>query len=100
MLEDGLWLNKAAFVLGGGPSIEDHMELLPQLHDHGLVIATNRAIELPIRTDLWAWLEDRVYRWMGDGTLGADAQAAFNSYTGLRVTGPGGLARRLVQGRR
>jgi hypothetical protein len=87
MLADDMWRGKPAFVLGGGPSIvEEHYESLPQLHDHGLVIATNRAIELPIRPDIWVWLEERVYRWMGDGTLGSDAKAAFDSYSGLRVT--------------
>ncbi len=86
MLADGMWLNKAAFVLGGGRSIQAHMDSLSQLHEYGLVIATNRAIELPIRPDIWAWLEERVYRWMGDGTLGSDAKAAFDSYAGLRVT--------------
>lgn len=84
-LEDGAWLGAPAFVLGGGPSMNDHGALLPSIADHGYVIATNRAIELPVRIDVWTWMEERVFREVSDGRLGPRAQEAFLKYGGAYV---------------
>jgi hypothetical protein len=82
-LEDDMWAGSAAFVLGGGPSLNAHGDTLYEIEKYGYVVATNRAIELPVRIDVWAWMEDQVFRWVRDGKVGQAAQERFLKFDGV-----------------
>ena len=85
-LVDGMWTGKPVFILGGGPSLGNHLKQLGELADYGRVIATNRAIELPVEIDMWCWVDDRVFRHVSNGRFGPDIQRKFYLYDGIYVT--------------
>ncbi len=88
-LKNGMWAGRPAFVLGGGPSLTRHGALY-DIPNYGYTIATNRALELPMRIDMWTWMETQVFQWASTGAFGEDAHKRFLLYDGIYV------ARRMV----
>jgi hypothetical protein len=85
-IADDLWSGEPALILGGGPSIRwlGDLARLDNLDCH--VIAVNRALELPIKPDIWMWLDPSFYEWATTGQLGILMELVSRSYGGLRLT--------------
>jgi hypothetical protein len=85
-LADGLWADQPTVVLGGGPSLCKVGDIAQLDNLNCRVIAINRAIELPVKADIWCWLDAHFYEWAVSGELGMLMELVAGSYTGLRLT--------------
>jgi hypothetical protein len=82
---EGDWAGQPCLVLGGGPSLKRFLPDLARLEGRAKVIAVNRALELPLRADLWLFGDAWVLKWAERGQL-SKLRAAIDGYDGPIVT--------------
>jgi len=82
VLPDGSWRGHRAFIIAGGPSLRgfDFDRLRGEK-----IIAVNRAFEFVPFADILYSMDNRLYRWFANGTLGEKTKLAFMAFRGIKV---------------
>lgn len=81
VMPDKSWENQRCFIIGGGESLKDFDFSTLQ---NELVIGVNRAYEKMDCTVNFA-MDNKLYKWITEGKLGATAKRKFEDFKGFRV---------------